>query len=141
MADLKQRIYEAAKEMQLINFATIDEGGKPWVRYVMGKADSNLVFRFCTHLDSRKVAQIRKNPDVHISSGVTSLETAQNWLQVQGAAEASTDRNELDAFWFDDLNNYFSGPDDPNYCVVIVKPSKIEFGTMGSTTPEVWEQQ
>jgi pyridoxine/pyridoxamine 5'-phosphate oxidase len=55
MADLKQRIYEAAKEMQLINFATIDEGGKPWVRYVMGKADSNLVFRFCTHLDSRNL--------------------------------------------------------------------------------------
>jgi general stress protein 26 len=139
MSDLKQRIFDAAKDFQLINFATITEDGKPWVRYIMGRADQNLVIRFCTHLDSRKVAHIKKNPDVHICLGVTSLETAQNWLQVQGTAEVSTEENERDSFWFDDLKNYFSGPDDPNYSIVIVRPSRIEFGTMGSITPEVWE--
>ena len=48
---------------------------------------------------------------------------------------------ERDAFWFDDLNNYFSGPEDPNYCVVIIKPSKIELGTMGSVEPEIWKSE
>ena len=139
MSDLKQRIYDAAKELQLTNVASITEDGKPWVRYVMAKADSNLVFRFCTHLESRKVGQIRKNPAVHVSLGVTSLETARNWLQVQGTAEVSTDQKERDAFWFDDLNNYFSGPDDPSYCLVIIRPSRIELGTMGSMEPEIWE--
>ncbi len=139
MSDLKQRIYDTARELQLTNVATITEDGKPWVRYVMAKAGEDLVFRFCTHMDSRKVAQIGKSPDVHISLGVTSLETAQHWLQVQGTAEVSVDRNELDAFWFDELNNYFSGPDDPDYCIIIIRPSRIELGTMGSTTPEVWE--
>lgn len=139
MSDLKQRIIDVVRELQLINFATITEDGKPWVRYVMGKADSELVFRFCTHLESRKVAQIRKTPDVHIPLGVTSLETAKNWVQVQGTAEISTDKAERDSFWFDDLKNYFTGPDDPSYCVVIIKPSRIEFGTMGITTPEIWE--
>lgn len=140
MSDLKQRIFDAAEELQLINFATVTENGKPWVRYVMGKADSDLVFRFCTHLESRKVSQIRKTPDVHISLGVTSLETAKNWLQVEGRAEISTAKSERDSFWIDDLKNYFSGPDDPAYCVVMIKPSRIEFGTMGSMAPEVWEQ-
>ncbi len=42
MIDLKQRIFDAAKELQLINIATVTEDGKPWVRYVMAKADSNL---------------------------------------------------------------------------------------------------
>ncbi len=140
MSDLKQRIFDAAKELQLINFATITEEGKPWVRYVMGKADKDLVFRFCTHLESRKVSQIKKNPDIHISLGVSSLETAKHWMQVQGTAEISTDKSERDAFWFDDLKNYFTGPDDPSYSVVIIKPSRIEFGTMGQMTPEVWEQ-
>ncbi|GBE04809.1 MAG TPA: hypothetical protein ENG80_02360 [Nitrospirae bacterium] len=141
MSDLKQRIYDAAKEMQLINVATITEDGKPWVRYVMGKTDNDLVMRFCTHMSSRKVPQIRKNPNVHISLGVSSLETARNWVQVQGTAEVSTDKAERDAFWFDELNNYFSGPDDPDYCVVIIRPSRIELGTMGNTTPEVWERK
>ena len=139
MSDLKQRIIDAAGEMQLINFATVKDDGKPWVRYVMAKADSDLVFRFCTHLESRKVGQIKNNPNVHISLGVSSLETAKNWVQVEGTAEVTTDRAELDSFWFDDLKNYFTGPDDPGYSIVIIRPSRIEFGTMGSMAPEIWE--
>ena len=139
MSDLKQRIYDTAKEMQLINVATVTEDGEPWVRYVMGIADSDLTFRFCTHLDSRKVKQIENNPHVHISLGVTSLETAQHWLQVQGRAEVSNSTSDRHSFWFDDLKNYFEGKDDPNYCVVIIRSSRIEFGTMGNMTPEVWE--
>ena len=139
MNDLKMRIFDIAKELQLINFATITVDGKPWVRYVMAKADSNLVFRFCTSLRSRKVAHIKKTPDVHISMGVTNFENAKNWLQVQGTAEVSIDRNERHSFWFGELKNYFSGPDDPDYCVVIVQPSRIELGTMGGMVREDWE--
>lgn len=140
MSDLKERIYNSAKELQLINVATVTTEGKPWVRYVMGKADKDLVFRFCTHVESRKVPQIRKNPAVHISLGVSSLDTAKNFLQVEGTAEVSTDKAERHSFWFDELKNYFSGPDDPGYCIVIIKPSRIEIGTMGNMTPEVWQK-
>ena len=130
-----------ARELQLINSATVTEDGKPWVRYVVGKADGDLVFRFCTSVDTRKVAQISRNLNVHISLGASDLETAKNWMQVVGTAEVSTEKAERDSFWFDELNNYFSGPDDPNYCIVIVRPSRIEYGTMGSRIPEVWEQE
>ncbi len=65
---------------------------------------------------------------------------AKNWLQVEGTAEVSTDKAERDTFLFDDLKNYFAGPDDSGYCISIIKPSKSEFGTMGSMPPEVWEQ-
>ena len=139
MDDLKQRIFDLAKELQLINFATITEDGKPKVRYVVGKADNELVFRFCTHLQTNKVSQIRKNPNVHISLGAKDLETAQHWLQVEGIADISADKAERHSFWFDELKNYFTGPDDPNYCIVITKPSRIEYGTMGSMTPKIWE--
>ncbi len=139
MNDLHQRIFAAAKDLQLMNFATITEDGKPWVRYVVGKADNELVFRFCTHKETRKVRQIRKNPDVHLSLGVADIETADHWVQVQGTAELSTDKAERQAFWFDALTDFFSGPDDPDYCVVIVKPTLIEFGTMGSMNPEIWK--
>ncbi len=139
MSELRERIFDAARELQLTNVATVTEGGQPWVRYVMGRADKGLVFRFCTHLSSRKIAQITNNSNVHLSLGVTSLETAKNWLQVQGSAEVSTDEGERNAFWFDELSNYFTGPDDPEYCIVIIRPSRIEFGTMGIMTPEIWE--
>lgn len=140
MSDLEQRIFAVSKDLQLMNFATVTEDGRPWVRYVVGKADENLVFRFCTHLETRKVAQIRKNSRVHICMGVKDMEAAEHWLQVEGTAEISIDKSERHSFWFDELKNYFSGPDDPEYCVIIIRPSRIEFGTVGSMTPEVWER-
>lgn len=140
MSDLKGRILNVARELQLINFATVTTEGKPWVRYVVGMADDNLVFRFCTYIDSRKITHIKNNPEVHLSLGATTLEGTENWMQVAGRAEISTDKEERHSFWFDDLKNYFSGPDDPNYCVVIVRPSRIEFGTMGNMETEVWEE-
>jgi general stress protein 26 len=139
MSDLKQRIYDVAKDFQLLNVATITEDGKPRVRYVVGKADADLAIRFCTSLDSNKVRQIRENPTVHITLGAKDAMTAVTWLQVDGIAEISTMKAERDAFWFDGLKNHFSGPDDPNYCIVITKPSSIELGSMKSRMPEVWE--
>jgi general stress protein 26 len=141
MDDVKKKIVEGARGLQLINFATLTEDGRPWVRYVVGKADDELVFRFCTHRETRKVAQIKKNPNVHISLGAKDMETAEHWMQVQGVAEISTGRDERHSFWFDALSNYFTGPDDPNYCIIIVRPSRIEYGTMGSMTPEIWERE
>jgi general stress protein 26 len=36
------------------------------------------------------------------------------------------------------LAAYFTGPDDPNYGVIIVAPYRIELATPGTHIPEVW---
>ena len=139
MSNLQQRIFELAKEPQLINLATITEDGKPWVRYMVGQADEELSIRFCTTLCSDKIRHIRQNPNVHVSLGAKDVMTTKEWLQIEGVAEISTAKAERDAFWNDGLKAYFNGPDDPNYCVVIVKPSRIELASMASMTAEIWQ--
>ena len=52
MEDLKRRIVDFAKDLQLMSFATVTEDGRPRVRYVVGKADPTLTLRFSTRLDS-----------------------------------------------------------------------------------------
>lgn len=59
-----------------------------------------------------------KNPEVHLTTGVKSIETAESYLQIQGV---------------------FSGPDDPNYCVCRITPYRIEYHKMGPVPAEVWE--
>ena len=140
MSDLAQRIFTIIKEPHLASFATITEDGKPWVRYVTCQASEDLTIRFSTFIGSRKVAQIKKNPEVHLTCGVTDLATAQTYLQIQGKAELSTDKAEREAFWNDYLTRYFKGPDDPNYGIIIVKPYRIELYTMGNFKPEVWKK-
>jgi general stress protein 26 len=140
MSDLAQRILTIIKEPHLASLATIAEESKPWVRYVTCQASEDLTIRFSTFIGSRKVVQIKKNPEVHLTCGVTDLATAQTYLQIQGKAELSTDKAEREAFWNDYLTRYFKGPDDPNYGIIIVKPYRIELYTMGNFKPEVWKK-
>ena len=139
MDALKRSILDVIEEPHLASFATVTEDGKPWVRYVMPKGSEDMTIRFATFSDSRKVKQIRKNPEVHLTCGVTDPTNAKTYLQVQGRAEFVTDEDERNAFWNKALQNYFSGPDDPKYGIVIVKPYRIEVNAMGKMQPEVWE--
>lgn len=137
--EIEQRIFKVGKDLQIANFATICEDGKPWVRYVLGMLDDDLTFRMSAQLTSRKVRQIKSNPNVHITLGVTNAMNVQEWLQIQGVAEITTDGPERHAFWNDSLKNIFKDANDPNYGVVIVRPTMIELEGFGEPYPAIWE--
>ena len=139
MSELKKKILAKIDRPTLSALATITEDGKPWVRYVTPMADENLNIWMATFAQSRKVGQIAKNPEVHLTVGVTTMETAQSYLQVQGRAEILSDDATKKAVWNDHLKGIFSGPDDPNYCVCKITPYRIEYQGMGPVPPEVWE--
>lgn len=137
--ELKQKILAKIKGPTLSVLSTVTEDGKPWGRYVTPFADENLTLWMATFVHSRKVGQIRKTPEVHLTTGVTGMEGAESYLQIQGKAEILTDEATKKAVWFDHLANIFSGPDDPNYCVCRITPYRIEYQTMGMAAPEIWE--
>jgi general stress protein 26 len=139
MSELKKKILAKIDRPTLSALATITEDGKPWVRYVTPMADENLNIWMATFAQSRKVGQIAKNPEVHLTVGVTTMETAESYLQVQGRAEILNDDATKKAVWNDHLKGIFSGPDDPNYCVCKITPYRIEYQGMGPVPPEVWE--
>lgn len=109
------------------------------MRYVFCEGQEDMTIRLATFAYSRKVAQIKENPEVHITCGVSEPADMQPYVQIQGRAEFTTARTERHGFWKDTLKNYFNGPDDHNYGIVVVTPYRIELCTPGSLTPEVWE--
>ena len=138
MSALKEKISSILRPVQLASVATINEEGKPWVRYIMTQGADDLSIRFATFAQSRKVAQITANPEMHLTLGVMNPGVMNPYLQIQGRARFSTEAADRHAFWNGMLSGYFSGPDDPNFGVVIVTPYRIELVTPGSYTPEVW---
>jgi len=138
MLDLKQRILDIVHKPQLATLATVTGQNNPWARYVVTVGDGDLVLRCATFVDSRKVEQIESNPNVHLTCGVTSLQEMQPYLQIQGLAKVTNDKEERHNFWNDLLAPIFSGPDDPKYSVIVVEPYRIEYCTLGSYEPEVW---
>ncbi len=139
MADLKERILQIIKQPQLSGFATVTEEGKPWVRYVVAVGGDDMQIRFASFAGARKVQQIAANAEVHLTCGVTDPTKMVPYLQIQGRARFTTDEGERHGFWNDMLKPIFSGPDDPNYGVVVVTPYGIEYCTPGNMEPEVWQ--
>ncbi len=139
MSELKQRIVEILRQSQLASLATVSGEGKPWVRYIFCLGQEDMSIRFATFVNSRKVTQIKNNPEVHLTCGISDPADMRPYLQIQGRAACHTDRAERHAFWKDSLKVYFKGPNDPNFGIVVVTAYRIELCTPGSLTPEVWE--
>ena len=76
--ELKQKIMAKLSGPTLCALGTLTEDGKPWVRYVTPFADENLTLWMATFINSRKVGQIKKNPEVHLTSGIAASETAES---------------------------------------------------------------
>jgi general stress protein 26 len=137
--EIKGKILSKFTGPTLCALATVTEDGKPWVRYVTPFADEHLTLWMATFVHSRKVGQIRNNSEVHLTTGVASMEKAESYLQIQGRADILSDAATKKAVWTDHLKGIFSGPDDPNYAVCKVTPYRIEYQGMGMVPPEIWE--
>jgi general stress protein 26 len=136
---LKRKIIAKLSAPTLCVLATVTEDGKPWARYVTPFADENLTIWLATFVNSRKIAQIRKNPEVHLTTGVTDPRIDMPYLQIQGQADILTDGETKKAVWSDYLARIFSGPDDPSFVVCRINPYRIEWQPAGPGAPEVWE--
>ncbi|MCA1906260.1 MAG: pyridoxamine 5'-phosphate oxidase family protein [Desulfarculus sp.] len=140
MDDLRAKILDVFNPAAIAALATLTERGLPWVRLVVVGAAPDLTLGFVTSLGSRKVAQMRANPEVHLTAGGGTLEQmGRPYVQVEGRAAVLTDPAVKRAHWRDELTAYFSGPDDPDYAVVAIKPRRIEYWTFDAMTPQVWE--
>jgi general stress protein 26 len=139
MGELRKKILSITTQLQLSGLATITEEGKPWVRYVITVGADDMNIRFATSISTRKVKQIELNPEVHLTCGVKDPMNMAPYLQIQGRARFTREKEERHGFWNDMLKPIFSGPDDPNYGVIIVEPYRIEYCTPGTFVPEVWQ--
>jgi general stress protein 26 len=138
MSDLKERILKILQQPQLAGLATVTPDGKPWVRYVMAVGAPDLTIRCATFISARKVKQIERNPEVHLTCGITDPRNMAPYLQIQGRATLSTSQDARHGFWSDMLSAIFNGPDDPNYGVLEIQPYYIEYNRPGTFEPEVW---
>lgn len=140
--DAKQTIIDTLRKdtSEVWSLATVTQDGTPWVRYVRGTVDEDLVLRCPTFAGTKKVAHIESNPAVHVTCGDTDSSKPGTYLQIEGTAEITTQPLDREAAWSDRLAKWFSGPADPNYAVVKITPSRITLCPIGQSGGiEVWK--
>lgn len=139
MSDLERRIWGIIGRPQTAALATVGEDGAPWVRYVTVRAEKDFTLNFCTARSTRKARQIMAHPDVHLTCGDLNPPDGSVYLQIAGRAEVRSDAATRLRYWQEEWRRYFTGPDDPEYIMVLIRPSRIEYTAPGSPVPEVWE--
>ena len=141
MSEVKQKVLDviAANQPLVAALATVGEDGRPRVRYVVPHVADDLTMTVATWLKSKKVADVRAHPEVHLTCGSTDMETSGNYLQIEARAEVSTDPEKKRAHWSDGLSTYFEGVDDPNYALLIITPYRITVHGMTTMEASVWK--
>ena len=136
--ELKMKIFEVMSGRQLASLATMKDG-KPWVRYVTTTGTEDLTLYVNTFSQSRKVAQIKANPNVHVIVGGNADDMNRPYLNIEATADVLEDDETKRKLWYDDLKDYFSGPDDPNRVVLKIKPTVIELMSPGKRQPDIYQ--
>jgi len=124
----------------LASLATVNEEGEPWVRYVAGTIDDDMVIRFATSLRSKKITHVRANPNVHLTCGNIDPSVDAPYFQIEGKAEVSTDLEEKKGIWHDNLAYYFQTVENPEWCILKVHPHRITVCSLTSMDTEVWQK-
>ena len=109
-------------------FATVDEHGCPQIRAMMPTTiDDDFTSYYITSRQSAKCRHITANPKVS-SLWTDVVDPMSDWrsVLVKGKADISEDKALRERFWMDELTFAFpAGVDDPNYVILIVKPTEM----------------
>ena len=135
--DLKNKILKVIKGSKLASLATV-VNGKPWVRYVVARSEGLTIY-ICTFKDSRKVKQIKKNPNVHLTIGWSMENIEAPYVQIAAKAKMRSDSAIRRKLWLDFMKKYYTGIDDPEYVVIEAKPEFIEYMDSETRIPQIYK--
>jgi general stress protein 26 len=100
--------------------ALIDLDGYPTASTITAsKADGINWITFCTGLGSPKTNRINM-----CSRASVCFNAADYSITLVGSIEVLTDPDIKKEMWYDGLINHFSGPEDPDYCVLRFKTER-----------------
>lgn len=133
---LEQLIIKALDDNKFGSFGTIEAGNKPKVRY-MAVFHEGLTIYLATNRKTHKVEELENNPNVFLLLGYESG-GSKDVLEVEATALVSKDEGLRSKVWNKELEPWFEGPDDPNYVILELTPTRIEY--VGTNKEHgVWE--
>ena len=136
--DLENKIIKALDDNKFGSFGTIEAGNKSKVRY-MAVFHDGLQIYLATSLKTHKVVELKNNPNACLLLGYEAG-GSKDLLEIEATVEVSKDESLRSKVWNKELEQWFEGPDDPNYVILELSPSRIEY-TGKDKENAVWEKQ
>jgi general stress protein 26 len=132
---LKDKILDVIGGVNISALATIqrDSLPVPRVRYLTTVGFPDMSMKTATHKSSIKMSHIKNNPKGCITTwnGKGLEDIDKPYVVMDTDIEVLDDEKSKHEFWNPMLGKFFSGPDDPEYVILNLKPYSIEYYSEG----------
>ncbi|MCM3272419.1 pyridoxamine 5'-phosphate oxidase family protein [Paenibacillus elgii] len=133
---LEEQIMKVLDANDVCAFGTID-GNRPKIRYMVLFHEGLTVY-LATNSRTDKVDELRENANVFVLTGYDGTLSSEI-VQMEATAKLCTDNHLKEKLWNDELSRWFEGPHDPDYIVLELNPTRIEY-VKGESEPQVWQK-
>ncbi|KWX85067.1 general stress protein [Paenibacillus riograndensis] len=134
--ELEQTIIKTLDDNKFGSFGTIEAGNKPKVRY-MAVFHDGLQIYLATNRKTHKVEELRNNPNAFLLLGYEQG-GGKDVLEIEATVAVTKNEGLRSQVWNAELEKWFKGPDDPDYVILELQPTRIEY--MGKDQQHgVWE--
>jgi len=135
---LEEKILQVIGGTHAAAVATIDQG-KPAVRFVMLTGSPDMTLVGATITNSRKVAQLRKNPDASIAIW-SCREYTDPYVTIQAKGEVHDDLPTKKKYWNPGMEPYFGSPENPDFVFLVFRAGEVEYHDSVMALPEFWKR-
>ena len=125
MSNTPEKIAAKILEDNMVGTMATIEGDKPHSRY-MTFFNDNFTLYTVTKGNTQKVEELSKNPYTHILIGYDGKGLGDEFLEIEGKVEISSDDSMREKVWNKVLKGWFTGPDDPTMVILKVSPTQIK---------------
>jgi len=135
---LKEKILEVAGGPHPAAVATLD-GHVPAVRFMVLNGFPDMTFVGGTMKNSKKVEQLKKNPDAAISIW-SGKEFSDPYVEMQAKAKIHEDVATKKKYWNPMFEQFFKSADNPDFVVLVFSAMEIVYHGPNMTSMEVWKR-
>ncbi|AIQ55906.1 pyridoxamine 5'-phosphate oxidase family protein [Paenibacillus borealis] len=134
--ELEKTIIQALDDNKFGSFGTIEAGNKPKVRY-MAVFHDGLNIYLATNRKTHKVEELKDNPNAFLLLGYEQG-GGKDVLEIEATVAVTKDEGLRSKVWNKSLEQWFKGPEDPDYVILELSPTRIEY--MGKNKEHgVWQ--
>ncbi|MGX6445854.1 pyridoxamine 5'-phosphate oxidase family protein [Neobacillus sp. K501] len=126
--DLKEKVLKIISDHRTGVLSSV-ENNKPHTRYMTFYHD-NLTLYTPTKKDTEKIEEIEKNPAASVLLGYEKNGQSDAYVEITGTASINESNELKNQYWDESFNQWFDGPEDPNYVFLQIKPETVRLLNM-----------
>jgi general stress protein 26 len=134
--DLKKQVIQIISDHKIGVLSSV-ENNKPHSRY-MTFFHEDLTLFTPTQRDTEKIEEIKNNPYVSVLLGYEEKGQSDAYVEVLGTTKINDSEDLKKKYWDDSYNQWFQGPEDPNYVFLQIQPETVRLLNLhGEKTQEL----